>query len=260
MLQVSIRKQIGNGGKRLGAERRSGSGNNERETWQPFKLDVDFTAPSGVTILFGHSGSGKTTCLRSVAGIVRPDEGRISLDGRLYFDSTSGVNLPIQRRRAGFVFQDYALFPHLTAEQNVAYGIRTAGSASQSKADRRKQARELLSLLGIEYAASQYPRELSGGESQRVALARALASDPAIVLLDEPLSAVDVKTRARLLEEIKATQRRTAIPFLYVTHSVSEAVEIGDHLIVLNEGRVIRQGSPREITLVHSMEDNPGGS
>jgi molybdate transport system ATP-binding protein len=239
MLQVSIRKQIGTIGAASGGERL-------------FRLDVDFTAPSGVTILFGHSGSGKTTCLRAVAGIVTPDEGRISLDERRYFDSAYGINLPIQRRRVGFVFQDYALFPHLTAEQNVAYGVRAGESGGgHSKAAKREKALELLSLLGIEYAARQYPRELSGGESQRVALARALASDPAVVLLDEPLSAVDAKTRARLLVEIKATQKRTGIPFLYVTHSVAEVVEIGDHLIVLDEGRVLRQGNPRETTIVH---------
>jgi ABC-type Fe3+/spermidine/putrescine transport system ATPase subunit len=109
-----------------------------------------------------------------------------------------------------------------------------------------------LALLGIEYAARQYPRELSGGESQRIALARSLASDPAIVLLDEPLSAVDAKTRARLLVEIRATQQRTGIPFLYVTHNVTEAVEIGDQVIVLNEGRVIRQGSLRDVMLDQS--------
>jgi molybdate transport system ATP-binding protein len=244
MLQVSIRKQIG-------AERQTRSGNNEGESRQAFRLDVEFMAASGVTILFGHSGSGKTTCLRAVAGIVTPDEGRISLDERLYFDSASGVNLPMQQRRVGFVFQDYVLFPHLTAEQNVAYGIRAGeNSGGLSKAAKRERARGLLALLGIEYAARQYPRELSGGESQRVALARALASDPAIVLLDEPLSAVDAKTRARLLAEIRATQQRTDIPFLYVTHNVAEVVEIGDHVIVLDEGRVISQGSPREVTLV----------
>src|SRR4030095_3712085 len=192
MLQVSIRKQIGIDRKPPGAERRLGAGNNERETGQAFRLDVEFNAPRGVTILFGPSGSGKTTCLRAVAGIITPDEGRISLDERLYFDSASGVNLPIQRRRVGFVFQDHVLFPHLTAEQNVSYGIRDGirdgeNSGGQSKAAKRERARELLSLVGIEYAARQYPRELSGGESQRVALARALASDPAIVLLDEPL-------------------------------------------------------------------------
>jgi molybdate transport system ATP-binding protein len=251
MLRVSIRKQIGTSRKQLGAERQTRSGNNERESRQAFRLDVEFMAASGVTILFGHSGSGKTTCLRAVAGIVTPDEGRISLDERLYFDSASGVNLSIQQRRVGFVFQDYVLFPHLTAEQNVAYGIRVGeNSGGLSNAAKRERARQLLALLGIEYAARQYPRELSGGESQRVALARALASDPAIVLLDEPLSAVDAKTRARLLAEIRATQQRTDIPFLYVTHNVAEVVEIGDHVIVLDEGRVIQQGSPREVTLV----------
>jgi len=253
MLQVSIRKQIGTRRKQLGAERQAPGVNNEPETGQPFRLDVEFTAPSGVTILFGHSGSGKTTCLRAVAGIVTPDEGRISLDERIYFDSASRINLPIQQRHVGFVFQDYVLFPHLTAEQNVAYGIRAGeNSGALSKAAKRERARELLSLFGIEYAARQYPREMSGGESQRVALARALASDPEIVLLDEPLSAVDAKTRARLLVEIKATQQRTGIPFLYVTHNVAEVVEIGDQVIVLDEGQVIRQGSPRELTLVQS--------
>ncbi len=250
MLRVSIRKQIGISRKQPGAERLAGSGNNERESGQPFRLDVEFTAPSGVTILFGPSGSGKTTCLRSVAGIVTPDEGRIALDELLYFDSANGVNLSIQRRRVGFVFQDYVLFPHLTAERNVAYGIRAGNGGGQSKSAKRERARELLSLLGIEYAAAQYPRELSGGESQRVALARALASDPAIVLLDEPLSAVDVRTRARLLVEIRATQQRTGIPFLYVTHNVAEVVEIGDQVIVMNEGKVIEQGSPREVRLI----------
>src|SRR5215813_13896644 len=155
MLQVSIRKQIGTSRKQLGAERQASSGNNERESGQAFRLDVEFTAPGGVTILFGPSGSGKTTCLRAVAGIATPDEGRISLDERLYFDSASGVNLPIQQRRVGFVFQDYVLFPHLTAEQNVAYGIRT-GENRVSKAANRERARELLSLLGIEYAGRQY--------------------------------------------------------------------------------------------------------
>src|SRR5262249_37858047 len=210
-------------------------------------------APSGVTILFGPSGSGKTTCLRAVAGIVTPDEGRISLDERIYFDSASGVNLPIQQRHVGFVFQDYLLFPHLTAEQNVAYEMRAGESGGAlSKGPKRGRAGELLSLLGSEYAARQYPREMSGGESQRVAWARARASAPAIVLLDEPLSAVDAKTRARLLVGIKATQQRNGIPFLYVTHNVVEVVEIGAHVIVIEEGGAIRRGTPGQVTLVQN--------
>jgi molybdate transport system ATP-binding protein len=243
MLYVSIRKRYGDNGR----EERGGS------TDRKFTLDLEFTAPDGVTILFGPSGSGKTTCLRAVAGIVRPDEGRISVDQRVYFDSASGADLTIQQRRVGFVFQDYLLFPHLTAEQNVAYGIRSGGTERNlSKDEKHRRACELLALLGIEYAAGQHPRELSGGESQRVALARALASDPEMVLLDEPLSAVDGLTRTRLLAEIGATQRRTGIPFLYVTHNVAEAIEIGDYVVVLNEGRVVQEGRPREVMLIQS--------
>jgi molybdate transport system ATP-binding protein len=250
MLQVSIRKRLVNG-----TQSRNGTREQTRE--RAFMLDVDFDAPEGVTILFGPSGSGKTTILRSIAGIVVPDEGRISLNNRPYFDSASGLNLPIQQRRVGFMFQDHILFPHMTAEQNVVYGIRPSEAGGQSKAAKRERARELLALLGIEYAARQYPRELSGGESQRVALARALASDPAIVLLDEPLSAVDQKTRERLLAEISETQKRAGVPFLYVTHNTAEAATIGDHAIVLDDGKVIRRVSPKE--LMHDQRAGTGG-
>lgn len=224
LVQISIKKQLG---------RNEGNGQQ-----QSFTLEVSFTAPNGITILFGPSGSGKTTCLRAIAGIVTPDAGQITIGGRVFFDSTTGINLPLQQRRVGFVFQDYTLFPHLTAEQNVTYGIREA----MSRTDKQKRAQELLDLLGIAYAARQYPRELSGGESQRVALARALASDPAIMLLDEPLSALDQPTRARLLTEILAVQQRANIPFLYITHNVQEAKEVGTHVIMLKQGQVEHQG------------------
>ncbi len=231
MLYVSIKKRLGASERESASNGRAGS-----QAERTFSLEVEFTAPDGVTILFGPSGSGKTTCLRAIAGIVMPDAGRIALGERIYFDSASGTDLPIQQRQVGYVFQDYALFPHFTAEQNVAYGIRDTG-----KTAKRERARELLSLLGIEYAARQYPRELSGGEAQRVALARALASDPAVLLLDEPLSAIDVKTRERLLTEIGALQQKTGIPFLYVTHNTAEARAIGTSAIVLKDGRVRRQ-------------------
>ncbi len=207
-----------------------------------FDLDVAFGAGQGITVLFGPSGAGKTTILRAVAGIVTPDEGKIALGDRIYFDFFAGVNLPIQKRKVGVVFQDYALFPHLTAEQNAAYGT-TAGSGKA----RRRRARALLALVGIEHAAGRYPRELSGGEQQRLALARALASEPSILLLDEPLSAVDVSTRSRLLEEIVHIQRESGIPFLYVTHNQAEAVRIGDALLVLHQGRIVQRGCPLEV-------------
>ena len=224
MLRVDLKKQFKVGGR------------------VSFSLDASFAVQPGIAVLFGPSGSGKTTILRSIAGIVNPDDGRIELDSRVYFDSAAGISLPIQERRVGFVFQDYLLFPHLTALQNVGYGIRSVPSIG-----RRGRAREVLELLGIGEAADRYPRELSGGEQQRVALARALASDPAILLLDEPLSALDASTRLRLLEQIVDVQRKSMIPFVYVTHSPVDAVRAGDWVLILDSGRVVQEGKPAEV-------------
>jgi molybdate transport system ATP-binding protein len=205
-------------------------------------IDIEFLAAGGVTVLFGSSGAGKTSILRAIAGIVTPDSGRISLGDTVFFDSGAGTNLPMQARRVGFVFQNHLLFPHLTAEQNILYGAKSIGEESA-----RKRTRDLISLLGIEKTADRRPQRLSGGEQQRVALARALATDPHIMLLDEPLSAVDMATRSRLIGEIAAIQRRWGIPFLYVTHNQSEAARLGDAMIVVDEGRVVQQGAPLEI-------------
>jgi molybdate transport system ATP-binding protein len=208
-----------------------------------FTLTVTFAAAEGITILFGPSGSGKTTTLRAIAGIVTPDTGRISVGDELYFDSETGTNLAIQKRRIGYVFQDYALFPHLTAEQNVAYGIKGEPHA----AGRLERARAMLAVFKIEHVSRRYPQNMSGGEQQRTALARALASDPAIVLLDEPLSAVDQTTRAQLLDEVVRVQQEVAIPFIYVTHNTSEAMRLGTRVVMMREGRVIQTGSPAEV-------------
>ena len=207
-----------------------------------FTLDAAFRIQRGVTVLFGPSGSGKTTILRSIAGIVAPDAGKIELGGRVYFDSATGINVPIRNRRVGFVFQDYLLFPHLTALQNVAYALQLG----RSKA-RRGRALELLEQLGIAYAAHRRPHQLSGGEQQRVTFARALASDPAILLLDEPMSALDSATRLRLLGEVVALQRRSQIPFLYVTHNPADAVRIGDSALILNAGHIVQEGKPAAV-------------
>lgn len=196
-----------------------------------FRLDIRFSVGEGITVLAGASGAGKTTTLRMIAGILAPDEGFIKVGTQTYFDSSRGINLSIQKRRVGFVFQDYALFPHLTAEQNIAYGVKDGNN-------KRDKARALLSLFRIEHIGRQLPRDMSGGEQQRVALARALASDPEIVLLDEPLSAVDVETRTKLLDEIEAAQRETAIPFIYVTHNESEGARLGTHRVTLQDGGI----------------------
>jgi molybdate transport system ATP-binding protein len=197
-----------------------------------FVLDVEFALRDGITVLGGESGAGKTTTLRLIAGILTPDEGFINVGGKTYFDSSQNINLPIQKRRVGFVFQDYALFPHLTAFKNIAYGI-----GKNNGVDPSTRTNELLALFRIEHIRDQLPREMSGGEQQRVALARALAFDPAIVLLDEPLSAVDVETRAKLLDEIEAAQRRSSIPFIYVTHNPAEIERFGSQRVILNAGR-----------------------
>ncbi len=224
MLQAAIRKRLGNCAERS------------------LEIDVELRARNGITVLFGPSGAGKSTILRSIGGILTPDEGRIALGETVFYDSLHGINLPIQQRRVGHVFQDYSLFPHLTAGENIAYGTR---GTHDRQAGGRVQ--DLLSLLQIEPTARSYPRDLSGGEQQRVALARALASDPLIMLLDEPLSAVDVATRSLLLEGIVEVQRRWGIPFLYVTHNHSEAARIGDFMYVLDEGKVVQEGAPLEI-------------
>lgn len=196
----------------------------------------------GITILFGPSGSGKSTTLRAIAGIIVPDEGSITVGDRVFFDSSSGANISIQKRRVGYVFQDYALFPHLTAEQNVSFGIK-----EQTERQRRERAREMLTLFNLDHIGQRYPGKMSGGEQQRIALARALASDPSVVLLDEPLSAVDLATRISLLDEIEAVQSKFAIPFIYVTHNTEEANRLGTNLVVLESGGVKQTGPAREI-------------
>jgi molybdate transport system ATP-binding protein len=204
---------------------------NKRET--NLRMDVSFSVGSGFTVLTGASGAGKTSILRMIAGILKPDEGVIKVNSHIFFDSAQKIDLPIQQRRVGFVFQDYALFPHLSGAQNVAYAVQAG--------DRRtklEKARAMLSLFHVEHVGERIPREMSGGEQQRVALARALASDPLIVLLDEPLSAVDVETRARLLHEIENAQQRAQIPFIYVTHNEAEAERLGQHRITLRNGRI----------------------
>jgi molybdate transport system ATP-binding protein len=205
-------------------------------------IDVDFATDEGVTVLFGASGAGKTSILRAIAGITAPDKGKISLGDKAYFDSAAGIDLPIQQRRVGYVFQNHSLFPHMTAEENALYGAKPSARAST-----RDRVRELFSMLAVEKTAARFPHELSGGEQQRVALARALASDPLIMLLDEPLSAVDEATRSRLLREISDVQRQSAIPFLYVTHNHNEAVRLGDKMLVIDEGRILQEGTPVEI-------------
>jgi putative spermidine/putrescine transport system ATP-binding protein len=188
--------------------------------------------------LLGPSGCGKTTALRLVAGFDRPDAGRIVVDGK---DLT---NVAPNKRDMGMVFQAYSLFPNMTARQNVEYGLRIRG---KDKADRKKRVDHLLELVGLGHAGDRYPHQLSGGMQQRVALARALAIEPRVLLLDEPLSALDAKVRVQLREEIRRIQLELGITTLYVTHDQEEALSVSDHVAVMYGGRIEQMGSPAEM-------------
>ncbi|HXG90873.1 MAG TPA: molybdenum ABC transporter ATP-binding protein [Blastocatellia bacterium] len=207
-----------------------------------FTLDVEFDAPPGVTILFGASGSGKTTTLKSIAGIVRPDFGRISVDDEPLFDSERAIDLPIRKRRVGYVFQTLALFPHLTARENIEFAM-----PNTSRNEKRKRAATMMEALHIRHTAERKPRDISGGEAQRVALARALASNPRILLLDEPLSAIDEATKLGIISDLKAINRQLQLPIIYVTHSREEAVTLGERIIVYERGRIVARGEPLEV-------------
>jgi putative spermidine/putrescine transport system ATP-binding protein len=188
--------------------------------------------------LLGPSGCGKTTALRLVAGFDKPDGGAIVVDGK---DLTS---VPPSKRDMGMVFQAYSLFPNMTARQNVEYGLKIRG---KDKVQRRGRVQELLELVGLGHAADRYPHQLSGGMQQRVALARALAIEPRVLLLDEPLSALDAKVRVQLREEIRRIQLELGITTLYVTHDQEEALSVSDHVAVMFGGRIEQMGSPAEM-------------
>src|ERR1700691_3811302 len=177
-----------------------------------FLLDVDFHAAAGFTILFGPSGAGKTTLLDCISGLTTPDSGRIAVGDRVLFGGTQRVNLPVAKRRVGYVFQTLALFPHLTVEANVEYGL-----AHLPSADRAAKSSTILQAFRIPHLAQRSPREISSGESQRAALARTLVTDPAVLLLDEPLAALDAATKSKIIDDLRSWNQAHRIPILYVT-------------------------------------------
>jgi molybdate transport system ATP-binding protein len=199
-----------------------------------FRLELELSVEPGVLALVGPSGAGKTSVLRAVAGLLAPEGGWIALDGEPWLDTARNVDVPPEARRVGFVFQEYALFPHLNVRSNVAFGGRT-------------RVPELLERFGIAHLADARPASLSGGERQRVALARALARDPRVLLLDEPLSALDAYTRARVRSELRELLHELALPTLIVTHDFEDAAALADRVGVLVEGRLLQLGAAAEL-------------
>ena len=208
-----------------------------------FALDVALEVPTGECLaLAGPSGAGKTTVLRVAAGLVRPERGRVVCGEEIWLDVERGVDVAPERRRVGYVFQEYALFAHLRVWQNVAYPLRGMG-----RTERRARALELLERFGIAALADERPRTLSGGERQRVAVARALARKPAALLLDEPLSALDTRSRAAAGRELGAVLAETGVPALLVTHDFTEAALLGTRVGVIDGGRIVQEGTAAEL-------------
>jgi len=196
-------------------------------------------APGECLAVAGPSGAGKTSLLRVAAGLLRPEHGLVEAGGETWLDTRRSLDLPPERRRCGYLFQEYALFPHLSAWQNVAYPLR--GS------DRRQRAAALLDRFGMSALADSRPSTLSGGERQRVALARALAREPDVLLLDEPLSALDARTRAGAVRELGALLRDADVPAVLVTHDFAEAAALGDRVAIVDRGRLLQEGSPSDL-------------
>lgn len=213
-----------------------------KDTKKSFILDVSFEMENELVVLFGPSGSGKTTLFKCISGITELDDGKIIVGNKIYFDKNKKINLPIQKRNLGYVFQNYTLFPHMNVKKNIECGLKGWGKES-----RKERVLEMLSLLHIEELESRYPSQLSGGQKQRVALARALAPKPEILLLDEPFSALDMEIRTELAEKIKNLQTKIGIPLLFITHSLEEALQLADKILVLYEGEAQQFGTPEEI-------------
>ena len=220
-----------------------------RKALPGFVLDTTWDVEDGVVALFGPSGAGKTLTLQCLAGLVRPDEGRIVVNGTVFFDPAAGIDLPTQKRRLGYVFQGHALFPHLSVMDNVAYGLH-----GWPRDRRRHRTTEILERLGLGELATRRPSELSGGQKQRVALGRALAPDPELLLLDEPLSALDAPLRRQLREELLLVVREWRKATVLVTHDLPEAFQLADRVVVYEAGRVVQQVPKTELLSAPASE------
>ncbi len=213
-----------------------------RKRLKNFDLNLALSAPKGITALFGPSGAGKSMTLACVAGLAQPDAGRIVLNGEVLFDADRNINRSPQRRWVGYVMQDYLLFPHMTVAQNIAFGL-----TRRSRAEKKDIVADALRRIGLAGFERRLPAELSGGQQQRVALARTLVTNPRMLLLDEPFSALDESTRARLHRDVLRLRAELDIPILFVTHNLAEAYRLADNIAVLEAGHLLQFGPPETV-------------
>jgi ABC-type sulfate/molybdate transport systems ATPase subunit len=225
MIQARIRKQYAAGPDSAG-----------------FSLDIEFSAAAGVTVLFGSSGAGKTLTLDSIAGFVRPDEGRILLDDQILFDGAAGVHLPARSRRCGYVFQNYALFPHMTLRKNLEFAAERA-----PRLGRHRKVTEMLEKFHLTDVAGRRPYQLSGGQKQRCSIARALIGSPRVLLLDEPARGLDAPLRAELYSVLRQVRQEFGTPILLVTHDTEECFQLADEMVVMRDGRAVQSGTPHKV-------------
>jgi molybdate transport system ATP-binding protein len=208
----------------------------------PFTLDIDFRAQAGVTVLFGPSGAGKTLTLDCIAGFERPNSGRILVDNRILFDAEARVHLTPQQRHCGYVFQNYALFPHMTLRRNLEFAAERV-----PRLERHRRVNEMLERFRIADVAGRRPHEVSGGQKQRCSIARALIGDPSLLLLDEPARGLDAPLRADLYGVLRQVRSEFKTPVLLVTHDVAECLELGDQMLLFRDGRIVQSGTPRQV-------------
>ena len=234
-LEVDIRKTLQSGDRR-------------------FELEAAFSSQDDLTVIFGASGSGKSLTIQAIAGLVTPEQGRIVVGGETLFDSQQGINLPARKRGVGYLFQDYALFPHLTVRENIAYPLKKAWHLNLSSDD-RQEVDEIMAAFEITHLAESYPAELSGGQRQRVALARAMIKKPSILLLDEPFSALDSMLRHRMRMELLEIRQRFGVPLVVITHDPADVDVFADTLVIFANGRVEEVSARKEFV---ASEDEDG--